>query len=596
MKKGLLVGIIGAALIIAAVVVFIVTHRAGEPETLRSIKVIELDGTCNIIRNGETIAAQKDMDLYTDDVVEVSEGSFAEIRLDDDKFLYLDENTIIDISATGDAETSDTMIFVEQGGMMTEVINKLSAESAFTIVTANTSMHITGTIVMVQTGENKLIAGEKAEMENGLIDVHDKKVTASNAILEGSAVVRAYSLDATGNQVLVGETTLSAGEGNSYTGSPVLNDGRKKALTEAEAGNGDGVEEDGPTLANGMGLNPYGGGSTGETSVFGAPEFDGEFLLRAQGVLGARTPHPNENEELSKRAREKRQMGLAWMDNIKAINGHNKIVLSSGDFNSAKVTADIKADSGEVGVIYGGQHSDSADVKAGTNTAKLDTDKKSAALQIENSRSKAEEEKVKVAKFSPVSEPVIDNPDWDISPAIPVPETFDPDELVNLVQEIFNPDIPGNLEPEIVNPDIPCHLTHVSFMGVEKNVIKNGIAMQLHLSFWLISDEGEYEENADYVLPKIMLRGDALPGIETKAGLPDVLIQVSDENAVNEDYIFTGWYSSAEAAETSNYQDQILTVPDTYDLEVYAGIIEKPESPVYDVSENDQMFAVSGND
>ena len=85
MKKGLIVGIIGAAaLAIATAVALFLTQRSTEPESVRSIKVIDLGGTCTVLRNGETLTVGKDMDLYTDDVFGVSEDGFARIRLDDD--------------------------------------------------------------------------------------------------------------------------------------------------------------------------------------------------------------------------------------------------------------------------------------------------------------------------------------------------------------------------------------------------------------------------------------------------------------------------------------------------------------------------------
>ena len=85
-----------------------------------------------------------------------------------------------------------------------------------------------------------------------------------------------------------------------------------------------------------------------------------------------------------------------------------------------------------------------------------------------------------------------------------------------------------------------------------------------------------------------------LPGIETPGVSPDIFIDVADENNQYAGYVFTGWYKSEAGAESSDVQDKIEKVSyASGDLTVYAGIAEEPN---HDVSENDPINAVSGNE
>ena len=167
--------------------------------SLRLVSVIDMDGTCYVFRDGEKIKASLNMALLDGDIVEVTKG-FARIMLDEDKLLYLEKGTKIGISATGDAETSKTSIFVERGSVMTEVLNKLSKESTFTVVTANTVMNIRGTKTLTQVLEDAVTG----------------HVQTSNAVLEGQVKIKSVKVKADGTVVSV-EKDLGSGEGNSFS-------------------------------------------------------------------------------------------------------------------------------------------------------------------------------------------------------------------------------------------------------------------------------------------------------------------------------------------------------------------------------------------
>lgn len=183
-KKGIIIGAIGA--VVVAAVVCIVLLLTGGEEAYRSIQVFEIDGTCTVTRDNDKLDAYKNMKLQSGDKFEVGDGSYARLKLDDDKFVYLQATTRISMTAEGTANDSKTIIFVENGSMTTEVRRKLSATSSYDIVTPNTTMSIRGTTIQSRVSTDA--AGN---------------VTTDSCILEGSVDYKVYEKDADGNVIAV---------------------------------------------------------------------------------------------------------------------------------------------------------------------------------------------------------------------------------------------------------------------------------------------------------------------------------------------------------------------------------------------------------
>ena len=94
-RKALLIGSIStAAVAVAVAVVFIIM---GNMDAYRSIKVFEINGSCTVTRGDDTLDAFKDMALSSGDSLSVGDSSFARLKLDDDKFVYLEAGTKIEL-------------------------------------------------------------------------------------------------------------------------------------------------------------------------------------------------------------------------------------------------------------------------------------------------------------------------------------------------------------------------------------------------------------------------------------------------------------------------------------------------------------------
>ena len=143
-KKLLLFGGIGAAVIIVAIVLILVL--SGDDKAYRSIILIESEGNVTVLRDGSSLTAYANMKLRSGDGIDVPQGAFARLKLDGDKYVYLEENTKVSLQADGDEINSKTIIYIEEGRMLTEIENKLSSQASYDVVTPNTTMAIRGTV------------------------------------------------------------------------------------------------------------------------------------------------------------------------------------------------------------------------------------------------------------------------------------------------------------------------------------------------------------------------------------------------------------------------------------------------------------------
>lgn len=144
MNKKAVAIIAGAAVAVVAVVVtLIVVFSKGD--SYRLLKLFEFEGTGYVTRasKGE-ITPYANMVLQSGDTISLDTGTMT-IQADDDKFIYLDEHTTIKLTATGTSENSKTSIDLIEGGITSDIRNKLSADSTYEINTPNSSMTVRGT-------------------------------------------------------------------------------------------------------------------------------------------------------------------------------------------------------------------------------------------------------------------------------------------------------------------------------------------------------------------------------------------------------------------------------------------------------------------
>lgn len=146
---------VSAAVIVLIAIVAGVLIWNGRNQTYRSIKIVEMDGTVTIDREGiSNLSASVNMNLVSGDYLATGKDAYVVLRLDTDKYVMLGENGAMKVNAEGDESASRTSIQLEAGSVLNEIQNPLGQDSTFDIVTPNATMSVRGTVFEVRKKED----------------------------------------------------------------------------------------------------------------------------------------------------------------------------------------------------------------------------------------------------------------------------------------------------------------------------------------------------------------------------------------------------------------------------------------------------------
>ena len=134
------------------------TSRGMLIDSARSIKIVQMDGKATVKDEKEELDCFKGMNLYDGDTLNIGEGAVLVIRFDEDKYVYLGENTKINIKSEG-KDKYKTNIYVEKGIVLAEIQNKLGVDEEFFLSSNNSVMAVRGTVfgLEVKVVNNELI-------------------------------------------------------------------------------------------------------------------------------------------------------------------------------------------------------------------------------------------------------------------------------------------------------------------------------------------------------------------------------------------------------------------------------------------------------
>lgn len=558
----------------------------GKKADNRKLSLIELDGIISIERGEKTLDGKLNMSLKSGDVIVTGENSNARIRIDDDKFLFLDASSRVLLSAGGTADSSETIVFVEKGAVMTEVKRKLNESSSFNVVTPNTSMAIHGTKTLTEVYEDILGA-----------------LKTSAAVIEGQVFFSSIQKSKQGTPSVV-SVTVGVNEGFAVTtarGDLLKSVDVKRIAEEGKTVDGQVAEE----------TTHEKQGSTLET-----PAFSKAFLTNCASVL-ARSREEDIEEGFVAEDVTEEELNAAINILNDVIDGKVELPPSIEEYIISQAqpyydqpsvydtpasggTSDTiteldstpyLADKIDAAVNMGGTVDDSLNNKGEKNEWVIDDE----ALYKEIGT--AGEKYPDIGWGEKEGEEHLESPN---------PEPNNSDDMKGEIEPENTQEMKEENKPEKMNETDLAENTDSStsvgtatfamiyYKGLNKIVTKNGLSVNLHLIFCKKDIEGEYREDSKYKLPAMLGQGTTLPGIEKPGVASDIIIDVADENGSYAGYYFSGWYKSETGAQNNNQQDLIEEVPDdALLLTVYAGITEEPS---HDVSENDPGSPVSGND
>ncbi|MCR5148025.1 MAG: FecR family protein [Eubacterium sp.] len=152
MKKKLII-IISAVIILAAAIVTVFLLKGKKKESYRVLKVYEVDGDATVVRKdlGE-IAPYNNMVLESGDTVSLRTGSMI-LKADEDKYIYLEEDTELVLKATGNSRKNQTTIELKKGAITNDIQEKLFKDSGYEVNTPNSTMSVRGTMFRVYVYE-----------------------------------------------------------------------------------------------------------------------------------------------------------------------------------------------------------------------------------------------------------------------------------------------------------------------------------------------------------------------------------------------------------------------------------------------------------
>ena len=89
-----------------------------EEEAYRVIQVLEMSGSVSVERQDMgTISVYKDMRLESGDRITVGAESWLKIKMDEDKYILVEPDSVLRLEAAGNSEDSKTTLHLETGAV-----------------------------------------------------------------------------------------------------------------------------------------------------------------------------------------------------------------------------------------------------------------------------------------------------------------------------------------------------------------------------------------------------------------------------------------------------------------------------------------------
>lgn len=143
--------IIGACAAVVVIVVAAIVLLSNKEETFRSIMVYDVEGNAVIEREAVgAMDAAENLYLESGDRVSVAADSSMRMKLDDDKYVMAEADTVFSVEAEGTEADSRTKICLEKGAITNEIQHPLSDGSQYETSTPNSVMAVRGTIYRVE--------------------------------------------------------------------------------------------------------------------------------------------------------------------------------------------------------------------------------------------------------------------------------------------------------------------------------------------------------------------------------------------------------------------------------------------------------------
>ncbi len=185
-KKKKIIIISSVCVAVVTVIAVLLVVLLSKEDEYRLIKVYSVEGEAIVTRNGiGEMEPYDNMVLESGDVVNLKTGSMT-LKLDDDKYIYVEENTEFRLVATGTKEKSKTKIELNYGAITNDIQESLDKDSSYEVNTPNSNMSVRGTIFRVHTYYVDDVRYTKVSVFEGMVDTelaYPDGTVASNTVM-----------------------------------------------------------------------------------------------------------------------------------------------------------------------------------------------------------------------------------------------------------------------------------------------------------------------------------------------------------------------------------------------------------------------------
>ncbi len=211
----------GVAAVAAAAVITAAVVLSGD-ESYRVLKVFELNGSAAVTREsaGE-LDAYVGMNLESGDIVTVNSGTMR-LSLDNNKYILLEEGTILELVADGTSTDSKTTLNLREGAILNEITEPLSTNSLYEVNAPKSTMAVRGTSFYVSA----------RQLDDGsyIIDVTTFHGNVSTQLYDENGNKK-------GKEIYVGENkTVKIKNENTGSGHSEIDGNAYYVITDSETG------------------------------------------------------------------------------------------------------------------------------------------------------------------------------------------------------------------------------------------------------------------------------------------------------------------------------------------------------------------------
>ncbi len=185
----IIIAAVAAVLLLAGGIFFLTKGK----DAYRILKVFEVEGDALVTRlNTGDIVPYNNMVLESGDKICLNTGKMT-LQADEDKYIYLEEQTEMVLEASGTGENSKTRINLTKGAITNDIQNPLSGESSYEINTPNSTMSVRGTTYRVAVYEEDGVVYTKVSVFDGEVASalckNDGSISDEAAVAKGKEVI-----------------------------------------------------------------------------------------------------------------------------------------------------------------------------------------------------------------------------------------------------------------------------------------------------------------------------------------------------------------------------------------------------------------------